>query len=366
MAKDMTARLVQHFLPRNDKHDWKLLRFALGGLLYAAGARGANPLEGVDVEDLFSAVELLGRRNTTQVAPFIASWHSGLMKLEEAIVDAETQKEEEEEEREALRTARGLGVSKTLRDAPYRRKRTEGWEFVQLANRMLVALEKLVVVKDAGAVGYLEPLAATLGSGTILGVATLNYDNCVEIAAEAVGARVETLADDWTDDCCRRETGQAPNLLKLHGSVNWKLVTSRRTDETPMVTTLIHELDWPFVIDPKGAVLAYRGGHSPGLVFGQGNKLTPAGPFLRLLELFRTRLVEARTLTVVGYSFRDEHINAEIARWINHDTSHEIRIADPGFQWLSSAFAQELRQNLDGRLTLLEAPASEALATLYG
>lgn len=53
-----------------------VISFAVGGLMFQRGIRGEDPFDGVDVEELFSAVRLLAERHTLEAAPFIGSWHA--------------------------------------------------------------------------------------------------------------------------------------------------------------------------------------------------------------------------------------------------------------------------------------------------
>ncbi len=43
--------------------------------MFQRGVRGNNPYGGVDVEELFNAVQLLEGRSNLEAAPFIGSWH---------------------------------------------------------------------------------------------------------------------------------------------------------------------------------------------------------------------------------------------------------------------------------------------------
>jgi len=56
-------------------------------------------------------------------------------------------------------------------------------------------------------------------------------------------------------------------------------------------------------------------GDTPGVIFGAGNKLRPDGPYLDLYSEFRAALAEARQVVVIGYSFRDAHVNEALRRW---------------------------------------------------
>ena len=70
----------------------------------------------------------------------------------------------------------------------------------------------------------------------------------------------------------------------------------------------------------------------PAVIFGQRNKLTAAGPFLDLLRSFQAALEATTRLVVIGYSFRDDHVNTYIANWLNESQEHTVVIIDPGFQ----------------------------------
>lgn len=74
-AYKMTEKILGLFDP--ESVNYKVLSFVLGGLLFDQGIKGANPLTtGVNIEDLFNAVDLLSRRSQLEASPFIGSWHS--------------------------------------------------------------------------------------------------------------------------------------------------------------------------------------------------------------------------------------------------------------------------------------------------
>jgi hypothetical protein len=68
------------------------------------------------------------------------------------------------------------------------------------------------------------------------------------------------------------------------------------------------------------------------MVFGQGSKLRSDGPFLAMLVEFDRMLAETEWLTVIGYSFRDDHINAALTRWLNGDRAQRISVIDPSVE----------------------------------
>ena len=111
----------------------------------------------------------------------------------------------------------------------------------------------------------------------------------------------------------------------------------------------------------------------PALVFGQRGKLRPDGPFLSLLAEFESELTTADQLLVIGYSFRDEHVNEVIRRWTLEDSSRTIQIVDPSFSPEFRSFGWELLHSLNPefptpppppRVSVQERRASEAFADL--
>ena len=72
----MTRRMIELFGadPGLREHN-RVLRFAVGGLLYQQGIKGYDPFGGVDIEDLFNAIDLLAHREEVDVATFVGPWH---------------------------------------------------------------------------------------------------------------------------------------------------------------------------------------------------------------------------------------------------------------------------------------------------
>ena len=72
-------------------------------------------------------------------------------------------------------------------------------------------------------------------------------------------------------------------------------------------------------------------GANPALVFGLGSKLRSDGPFLAMLVEFDRLLASTEWLTIVGYSFRDDHINAALTRWMN-GSARRLSVIDPDIE----------------------------------
>jgi hypothetical protein len=140
-------------------------------------------------------------------------------------------------------------------------------------------------------------------------IATLNYDLAIENAAQQVGEEVDYGLDQWEKqkrvEWNRRS---AVRLLKLHGSINW-------TGDSENVKVRTDEIK------------AYE---RRVMIFGgTENKLSSEGPFLQFLYRFERSLFSNGSLLVVGYSFRDPHINAVLRRWYLTRQKAEITVIDP-------------------------------------
>lgn len=74
-AYRMTHELSEYFHSNfGSERQAQVISFVIGGLLFQQGVGGKDPLkEGVNVEELFNAVQLLASRNTLEAAPFVGS-----------------------------------------------------------------------------------------------------------------------------------------------------------------------------------------------------------------------------------------------------------------------------------------------------
>lgn len=89
-------------------------------------------------------------------------------------------------------------------------------------------------------------------------------------------------------------------LLKLHGSLDYVLHDARPVGGRISSENLVG--------------VGNEIGANPALVFGLGSKLRSDGLFLAMLVEFDKLLAEREWLSIVGYSFRDRHINDALTR----------------------------------------------------
>lgn len=316
---EMTEQLVRRIDARShDRYPTaSALHFVCGALLASDGAEGQNPFVGLDVERVFAAVELLAERNTLEVSPFVASWHSAVDALD-APEELAIGSFNHHFERALTRPHSFGGVKKLITDLIDIRtgSAASGETYKELAAAMLAELRDLVATTPKK-VSYLTPIAECGDRRGGLTLATLNYDLSIEQVAEARGVACTTGVDRWLETGRWDWPEEGIRLLKLHGSINWMWDRGEHIDgHLPRET--LEVVDETEVENGR-----------PGLVFGQRGKLRAQGPFLGLLSELEKLMSNARRLIVIGYSFRDDHVNELIQRWTYEDIDRKILVVDP-------------------------------------
>lgn len=300
----------------------QLLHVVVGAMIQRDASVGGDAFAVPDVERVFSAVRDLRRRDALDISAFVGRWSgpidaatgpSGLpeawgRQFRDALVGEHAGDLELEAAFERGVVAMTEGRSSTL--------------FAELEHRMLRTLIQLLQVDDAR-LGYLSPM---LESSDLIAIATLNYDLAVEGAARQLGKSLDTGLDAWQGGYRWAWSSNADvRLLKLHGSLDYALRHARQKGRRMHTEHLT----------PTSGEIAVN----PALVFGAHSKLRSDGPFLAMLVEFDNLLAQTEWLTIVGYSFRDSHINAALTRWMNSDVSRRLSIVDPAVQKWSSASA---------------------------
>ncbi|RIX28252.1 hypothetical protein D1781_12380 [Amnibacterium setariae] len=295
--------------------------YAVGAMIAHRSASGANPYDGIDIEQLFSAVQMLSEKEALEVAPFV-EWSSALQAIG---APARIPPFFDKNLKKALQQTRGFNdAGKLIEQLVHAVTGTKDSErtFKELEKQMLVALVDLVEVQPSE-VDYLQPLL-DINGGAPVDIVTLNYDRSIELAAEAAGKVCDTGittwagAQDWDWDA-----GAFVRLLKLHGSIDWLLL---ERDGPGGVSE-------PFVTIRQGPIenFEFSGSGGPGVVFGARGKVRARGPFLAMLRAFDDLLRTAERVLVIGYSFRDDHVNVALSRWLNSSAPRSLYVVDPGF-----------------------------------
>lgn len=390
-AIGMTKKILDLFGSASDlSSSSHILRFVVGGLLFQKGSTGESPYDGVNIEDVFNAIQMLSERQTLEATPFMGSWHPLVEELDVFEPDwapkmfahatnfyPSTPSSHEinrcvEDVLNGRRSSSSLGdlISKAVKSTQPRRSpfsnfavreekknRSGGGKVFKRTNDLMIRkLVDLVWIKDHKRVGHLTPLfnSETINSRVI---ATLNYDNAVELAGQSVNIAVETGISEMS------KTGRFPStvngvcLLKLHGSIDWAWKDVEVSADNPLRSEVIQNVAHDSM---------RKEGYRPAVIFGQRNKLTAHGPFLSLLEEFRSRLNKSDLLTVIGYSFRDNHINEYLTQWINEKTERKVRIINgEHYKPTNRDFAYDLVQ-LKSRVEILPVNASTGIRNCYG
>jgi hypothetical protein len=348
----------------------KALHFVCGALLAHDAADGANPFATLDVERVFAAVELLAERSTLEVTPFVAAWNRAVDVLDTHTVAATGNFSRHF--KQALAEPDSMhGVEKAIVHLIDARTGSgaEGETYRELANLLLKELRDLVATQPK-AVQYLEPLVAAADRADGLTIATLNYDLTIEQAAADHQVPCATGVERWLG-AGRWEWPEAGiRLLKLHGSIDW--VWERPIEEPGHLPRPVMRI----ALDPQAET------NPPAIVFGARGKLQTQGPFLSLLIELEKLLAKATHLVVIGYSFRDSHINHAIQRWTLESPNRNLVVVDPGWpQRFNYAQPRDFRRELarclvpseqydspqfQSRLEIRNQRCSEAVQQLFG
>jgi NAD-dependent SIR2 family protein deacetylase len=426
----MTSMITEFFhknvhMPRHAH----VVSFVIGGLLFQQGIKGEDPLQaGVNVEELFNAVQLLAERNTLEAAPFVGSWHAMVQELDRARlptprfdrlyrliyegvtkeilnalphspppfshkdIDSDLEKsikgtvesivKGRHSNSSSMSVGRRIGayVMQITKDWMDRLKRSsphggfdfdrefknaieqmkdrpgEGEIFSETAEFMISALANIVWIDQAERVAHMKPLVSLVGAQERLTVGTLNYDNGIEQLAQSASVPCTTGIDEWSKTGSFMPSSDGIFLIKLHGSIDWAPDRNQRSADRPIPYSVIRQVN---------ATQVKEAGFRPAVIFGQRNKLTAEGPFLDLLRAFQQELSHSDILTVVGYSFRDDHVNEYISQWLNQSNERKMRIISPDFDRNPSPYAEQLVRFGGNRVEIFREAASAGLAKLY-
>lgn len=319
---EMTEKLVNRVSNQlhSGSQEVSALHFVCASLIaHDAATQGQSPFTGLDVERVFTAIELLAERNTLEVTPFVAAWHPAVdawdtgPKSIPGFFDKNLQ--------DAILSSPSFGsAGKLIADLIDARtgSSADGTTYGKLAATMLAQLRELVATTPKD-VSYLAPLAEASRSNGLT-IATLNYDLSIEQTAEAIGVQCTTGVESWLHAGRWEWPPDGIRLLKLHGSIDWIWAdTQNRPGHMPQRAIFLeHELETNYQ-------------WQPALVFGQRGKLRAEGPFLSLLGELEALMGQARRLIVIGYSFRDDHVNEIIQRWASEDVARTITVVDPAW-----------------------------------
>ncbi|HTN99830.1 MAG TPA: SIR2 family protein, partial [Microthrixaceae bacterium] len=294
------------------------------GRARAAAARN-NPtalIPVIDLEDVVTLLLELAGRSTSALGEFVTEWDAELSEVDHQTIGMLSHQRIGEQYDWAM-----VRFVESVVEA--RLSQGSGRPFKKAVKRIIEELPKHLEFDPANT-GYLDPIGRWAERHGPVTIATLNYDQTIETMCERIGVTCSDGYESWTNNLVL-DWGECDlRLLKLHGSVNW--------------TTRDRE---------------------PSFLLGGTNKLTAAGPFLDLLAEMRHVLMQAARVVVIGYSFRDDHVNAVLKRLLAHhdreETPFRIDVVDPGLgdldtdtMWRPSFWRSLIKPDQMERETMLE------------
>jgi len=79
---DLTREILKAVCDAPQDENREVLTYLAGGILFADGIAGRNPLRGrVDVEALFRAATRLSKWDDSDIGPFVSAWHPRFLQL---------------------------------------------------------------------------------------------------------------------------------------------------------------------------------------------------------------------------------------------------------------------------------------------
>ena len=355
-AVDMTSEMLS-FCVNEGKVRYAEAINALAHMLKVS----ANQYLGVgcaDIEGVMNAAQLLANRFKLEFAPFVGAWHPIIEEIEKQsfapwelehisrAAAAEGMAEVgrfpdpvrlgQEMERGVQRALHGV-LSRLAKHISYR---PDGSHFHALSAYLKGKLMVCTWKETAKELDYFAPLIEQ-GRKSKITIATINYDNCIERRADDLGVpcftglKHPTVGEvgGWSVDGTFPEIDYGIDLIKLHGSITW-LWHAPQAEALGFEKRIIHELSDDEVREmvtriKSGSVSDEAVGAQLAVIFGGHNKLTVEGPFLDLLAKFKAKLKNHQELIVIGYSFRDPHINYNIVQWLESDRNRRMHVVDP-------------------------------------
>lgn len=292
------------------------INLAIAGIKFHHSTVFQDPFHEVDVEELYETLITLHNRTNDPLSPFVGSWSSEVLSVSNIQLDDQvdylthTLKEGLEaslnnSSREGAKRPADInlfGFKRALKETLNSINGKPSGVFKDAANFLLFKLNSLVWVTDHSKVEYITPFIKSSQSKPIW-IASLNYDNVIELACEKANIDCDTGIENGKDGL-RFKANSPVSLAKLHGSVNWLIGDDLR-------------------VEIKNEPI-----NSAAVIFGAGNKLKANGPYLDLLLAFRDELTRSSELEIFGYSFRDAHINHIILTWLSQNPSSKIHVID--------------------------------------
>ncbi len=298
----------------------KALGYIIAGVLFQKSIEGHSPYSEPDIEEIFTAIDQLANREKLEILPFISSWHPAINLLEADATDTFRIRSDFKKSLDSLlnnprrRNDDMVKLFRIIQRLGSNEPKSE--IFKRLIDIVMGKLKTITWIEDSSVVDYLKPLVLL---PNLKFISTLNYDNAIELAAFSAKIKYSVGVEHWSELSHVSFDPDRLKLLKLHGSINWAampITYGRKHEGKPAHTKLVIKTD------RVGEHYYY----TPFIVFGKGDKLTSVGPFLELYNEFTASLEHVEHLLIVGYSFRDIHINTAVKKWFDTNKDRTVQI----------------------------------------
>jgi len=351
LAVEMTEEMLR-LCQQDGRNDYARALNALSHMLKISGSDSWNT-DCADVESVMNAVRFLANRSELEFSPFVGAWHPVIEDLENRGMPVFTEnkvrgivsKAVQDNKMEPRRGVRGsddvVDIEAALQciGSDFIKAishRSEGDFFKGMEMYLTSKLLKLTYRRDTKKLDYLSPLIEYGGNDKIT-IATLNYDNCIELksaemriqCATGITHLEEGGVGGWNYDRAFPEITMGVDLIKLHGSANW-FWNDPKEDHLGFGNESLYVAPSTFIDDLIAGKTADDEtiGNQLAVIFGGHNKLIPDGPFLALLSKFERELNKHKSLIVIGYSFRDRHVNVCISRRLKRARGNKVIVID--------------------------------------
>ena len=300
-------------------NDAVLYAVVVAKLIARNAKNGQSPFNNINIEDVYDGLKRLLNRDSDILSEFVSGWDPISASSSKPFDAPEFARNLSSifsfsERRSLDRNARMSVNQGSLERTVSELQRCFGGDLYQYKRAsldpFLATLAGILDVQNAKT-GYMERFLDK-HCDNVECIATLNYDQLVEVSLKKIGSKADLGLTQWNEKRFIKFHGRSPKLIKLHGSTDWFIGND-------------DEIFFPG--DPTISVYA----RSRAIIFGgQSEKLVPYGPFLHLRHQFHQFLQGSSYLLVIGYSFRDLHLNALIRSWIATRQNGKIIIVDPG------------------------------------
>lgn len=207
-------------------------------------------------------------------------------------------------------------------------------------------IKRKAIIESQERIRYIEPLLGFVEQYKPLDIFSVNYDTCIEQFCNVYKLNYQDGFDvNWNPRVFEQENVDI-RLYKLHGSIIWY-----RSDRSGYIKL-------PVMTEEAGIKLI-TGERAESLMLYPMQKFDYAEPLLELLIRFKNVMQNCKVLIVVGYSFRDAHIQRILLDAARQNRELTLIVVDPK---ASHTYQDKLKyfdtysqipSSLDGRVVCL-------------